>query len=119
MSQGINRKLLLHLRNVIEEKEHFPIGVLVYFGPDDEKITKVIAVVISNQTSTPILKTWVTPDFKTDSKVVKDIAQYFLVNEISEVLMTDGVVGCPHDEGIDYPMGETCPHCPFWAEYQE
>jgi hypothetical protein len=21
----------------------------------------------------------------------------------------------PHEEGIDYPEGKTCPQCPFWA----
>jgi hypothetical protein len=25
------------------------------------------------------------------------------------------IVGCPHDEGIDYPDGEKCPQCSFWA----
>ena len=29
--------------------------------------------------------------------------------------MTDRLIGCPHEEGIDYPMGRTCPRCPFWA----
>jgi hypothetical protein len=23
--------------------------------------------------------------------------------------------GCPHEEGVDYPEGEACPDCPFWA----
>jgi hypothetical protein len=30
------------------------------------------------------------------------------------VVMTDRIIGCPHEEGIDYE-GSTCPHCPFWA----
>jgi hypothetical protein len=28
--------------------------------------------------------------------------------------MTDQIIGCPHEEGIDYE-GATCPACPFWA----
>ena len=24
------------------------------------------------------------------------------------------VVGCPHEEGIDFPLGGDCPLCPFW-----
>jgi hypothetical protein len=28
-----------------------------------------------------------------------------------------GLFGCPHEEGIDYPDGETCPQCPFWATH--
>ena len=30
------------------------------------------------------------------------------------VVMTDRIIGCPHEEGIDYE-GVTCPACPFWA----
>jgi hypothetical protein len=30
------------------------------------------------------------------------------------VVMTDRIIGCPHEEGIDYE-GSTCPVCPFWA----
>ncbi|HEY2587148.1 MAG TPA: hypothetical protein VGI81_15480 [Tepidisphaeraceae bacterium] len=22
--------------------------------------------------------------------------------------------GCPHEEGIDFPLGQECPFCPFW-----
>jgi hypothetical protein len=33
----------------------------------------------------------------------------------SSVVMTDRIIGCPHEEGIDYPDGEVCPQCPFWA----
>ena len=25
------------------------------------------------------------------------------------------VLGCPHQEGIDYPEGQECPQCPFWT----
>src|SRR5712692_4405008 len=27
----------------------------------------------------------------------------------------DGIIGCPHEEGIDYPEGKSCPQCPYWA----
>jgi hypothetical protein len=29
--------------------------------------------------------------------------------------MTDRIIGCPHEEGIDYPDGQKCPQCPYWA----
>jgi hypothetical protein len=35
---------------------------------------------------------------------------------VKEVVMTGGIVGCPHEEGIDYPLGEDCPHCPYWSQ---
>ena len=30
------------------------------------------------------------------------------------LLLCEGY-GCQHEEGIDYPEGELCPDCPFWA----
>ena len=28
--------------------------------------------------------------------------------------MPEGIIGCPHEEDIDY-QGPVCPKCPFWA----
>jgi hypothetical protein len=28
------------------------------------------------------------------------------------------VIGCPHEEGIDFPEGQECPYCPFWRGKQ-
>jgi hypothetical protein len=30
------------------------------------------------------------------------------------VIITDRIIGCPHEEGDDYPEGEPCPMCDFW-----
>ena len=27
-------------------------------------------------------------------------------------------MGCPHEEGEDFPLGEDCPFCPFWKGKQ-
>jgi hypothetical protein len=29
--------------------------------------------------------------------------------------MLEEINGCPHEEGVDYPLGQVCPACPFWA----
>jgi len=33
---------------------------------------------------------------------------------VLSVAMVDRIIGCPHQEGIDYE-GPICPQCPFWA----
>ncbi len=108
--------LLQHLGSVLKEKNKYPIGTLVYFGPDDQTITKIIAVVIQSFGSDPILRTWSGASVSTESEVVKEIGQHFKKFQVNEVVMTDGVIGCPHEEGVEYPAGESCPFCPFWAE---
>jgi len=41
--------------------------------------------------------------------------QYLGAHGVRSVVMADRILGCPHEEGTDYPEGEVCPHCPFWA----
>ena len=31
------------------------------------------------------------------------------------VFVAGKILGCPHEEGVDYPEGGACPDCPFWA----
>jgi hypothetical protein len=43
------------------------------------------------------------------------VLQFLESQGAKSVVMTDRIIGCPHEEGIDYPEGEPCPQCPFWA----
>jgi hypothetical protein len=33
---------------------------------------------------------------------------------VKSVVVADRIIGCPHEEGVDYPNGTKCPSCPFW-----
>ena len=37
------------------------------------------------------------------------------MHAVKGVVAVDRIIGCPHEEGIDYPEGGKCPACPFWA----
>ena len=37
---------------------------------------------------------------------------------VKQVAMSRGNMGCPHEEGEDFPHGEDCPFCPFWKGKQ-
>jgi hypothetical protein len=45
----------------------------------------------------------------------EEIILFLRGHEVHPVAMTKEMMGCPHEEGIDYPEGEACPNCPFWA----
>ncbi|MBN2444188.1 MAG: hypothetical protein JXJ04_22685, partial [Spirochaetales bacterium] len=32
------------------------------------------------------------------------------------IVIVEKIIGCPHEQGVDYPSGEKCPLCPFWAD---
>jgi hypothetical protein len=50
-----------------------------------------------------------------DNKINREIVRFIKNHKVRSVALTDGIIGCPHEEGKDYPTGEVCPECPFWA----
>jgi hypothetical protein len=101
-----------------KQSSKFPLGTLCLYGPDDKVTTKLVAAVITRLGAEPILERWVGTGVKNDPKVVEQIKQLFLRNHVKKVVMTDGNLGCPHEEGEDFPRGGDCPFCPFWSGKQ-
>lgn len=100
--------------NALAEKENYPLGTLAYYGPDDQTCTKIIASVVNAPNARPYFKSWSADNVCSDPLVVAEIGTFFKQLGVSEVVMTDGIIGCPHEEGIDYPLHEDCPRCAFW-----
>jgi RNA polymerase sigma factor (sigma-70 family) len=34
---------------------------------------------------------------------------FIKAQHVRSVVVTDGIIGCPHEEGVDYPEGKSCP----------
>ena len=56
-----------------------------------------------------------TTDVRTDPQINEAITNYIQRHAVRSVGMFDRIIGCLHEEGIDYPEREKCPQCPFWA----
>lgn len=97
----------------------YPAGTVAFYGPDDRRASKVAATVILARDSTDSmeLRRWFseTGDLRRDDEVLAEVALFFQEHGVRSVAMIDGIIGCPHEEGTDYPDGEACPQCPFWA----
>jgi hypothetical protein len=63
------------------------------------------------------LRSWSTEagDVRNDPVTAAELADWLRSQGIKDTLSYDRIIGCPHEEGIDYPIGRTCPRCPFWA----
>jgi HEAT repeat protein len=96
----------------------YPIGTIAYYGPDDRTITKIVAAVVKNENAEPILERWVGTTVSNNPKVQRQIRGLFDRHKVKSVVTTDGNIGCPHEEGMDFSRGEDCPFCPFWAGKQ-
>lgn len=68
-------------------------------------------------TEKPILEKWFSQssDIRSNDDVAEELVAFIKSHEVKSVIVTDGIIGCPHEEGIDYPEGQSCPECPYWA----
>jgi hypothetical protein len=53
-------------------------------------------------------------DIRNDATVAQEVLSFIDTASATSVVMTDRIIGCPHEMGIDYE-GQSCPACPFWA----
>ncbi len=98
-------------------KPKYPIATLALYGPDDKHATKtVVGIVKHDGGDVEDLHRWISPqiDIRQDSGLQKEIADFMRQHNVKMVVTTDRILGCPHEEGKDYPEGESCPMCPFW-----
>ena len=96
----------------------YPVGTIACYGPDDQRASKVaVAVIVAPDTEPVALRRWFaeTGDIRNDAATFQEVALFLRGHEVHSVTMVKEMLGCPHEEGIDYPEGEACPACPFWA----
>ena len=101
-----------------QEPPEFPIGTIALYGPDDKTTTKIVAGVMLEENAEAIIERWVGTDVKESPKVQKQIEEFFAKHGVKSVAATDQNMGCPHEEGEDFPVGEDCPFCPYWKGQQ-
>jgi hypothetical protein len=100
-------------------KTGYPLGTVAFYGPDNTRASKaVIGIILSEQAPEPAMlqKWWSdTTDIRTDPEILQQMLTFLDQQRVQRVVMVDRIIGCPHEEGIDYPEGEDCPQCPYWA----
>ena len=125
MSKEAREPLTSHrLRSITDlqgkpkKRPEYPIGTVALYGPDDRTTTKIAAGVITSPTAEPIVRRWVATDVTTSPKVQREMKEFFAGHGVRSVAVSEGNMGCPHEEGEDFPEGTDCPFCPFWAGKQ-
>ncbi|MBM3756847.1 MAG: hypothetical protein FJW38_23045 [Acidobacteria bacterium] len=96
----------------------YPQGTVAFYGPDDERATKtVVAVFLEPNKEPEFFERWFdnTGGMMFDRTVHAKVMAVFERYGVRSVAMESIILGCPHEEGLDYPDGESCPQCPFWA----
>ena len=97
----------------------YPVATLAFYGPDNRKATKAVLGIIDTQEAEPRLRTWggetADKDLRYDVSLQSDWVRIIQREGCKSLAMLEEINGCPHQERIDYPEGESCPKCPFWA----
>jgi hypothetical protein len=94
----------------------WPVGTIAFYGPNLSQATKVaVGIVPSEDVEAEVLRTWNVDrgDVRVDPRIAGEILEFLESHGARSVVMTDRIIGCPHQEGIDYE-GEWCPVCEFW-----
>lgn len=106
-------------RQRIRRSGQYPLATIASYGPDNTLATKLVVSVIERpgQHNPTAMRTWTTEavDVRHDPAVAADVAEFLRESGVRQSTAADRIIGCPHQEGIDYPMGRVCPRCPFWA----
>ena len=92
----------------------WPVATVALYGPGDTMATKLtVGIVPAEDAEATDLRRRLSKD-QTDIRDDIPVAEEVTPHKPKSVVMTDRIIGCPHEEGIDYE-GATCPACPFWA----
>jgi hypothetical protein len=97
----------------------YPVATVAFYGPDASRASKVaVGIVPTDNEPVAELRRWWSEsgDVRTDNAVGEEILRFIQAHGVRTVAMSPGIIGCPHEERTDYPEGEVCPQCPYWAK---
>ena len=96
----------------------YPLGIIAFYGKNDNIATKAVIGIIKEAGGAPeTIKKWVFEkgDLRKDVPTIKELFRFIEAHEVVSVALTPGIYYCPHEPGIDFPDGESCPRCLFWS----
>lgn len=95
----------------------YPVATIACYGPDDRVATKLVAPITESEgADASEMRKWYAEhgDIHHDPGFVQEIVEFLDRHGARSVAMPSPIIGCPHEEGIDY-NGPICPQCPFWS----
>ena len=105
-------------RKVDRGFQGYPLGTVAFYGPNNLVATKVaVGIVHRDGESVREMEKWISQvsDVRYDEMIGQQVLAFLQQHSVRTVVTGPGILGCPHEEGIDYPEGAACPRCPYWA----
>src|SRR2546430_274335 len=98
------------LREKLKKKAHkgfrgYPVATIAHYGPNDQHATKVVVSIINTEGGEPaFMNKWYSEatDVRADAQITAEMTQFIAAHAPKSVLALDRIIGCPHEEGIEY-----------------
>src|SRR6185369_16930668 len=87
----------------------YPLGTVAFYGPDDRRASKVaVGIVPKEGAEAAELERWFSDqgDVRDDPDLINAITTFLEGHAVKSVILADRILGCPHEEGVDHPLGE-------------
>src|ERR1700687_1374280 len=105
-------------RKVKQGFRGYPIATVAFYGPTADLATKIVVAIVRDEGREPHPRERFfpeEPDVRPTPAVGEKVLAFLKEHAAKSVIVTDGLIGCPHEEGVDYPEGKSCPRRPYWA----
>jgi len=110
-------RFLKRLRKKAKKGMHgWPAATVAFYGPDASRASKVVVGIFASEyAEVGEMRDWKLDagDVRNDPRIAEEMLEFMARHGVLSVAMTDRIIGCPHQEGIDY-QGQWCPVCEFW-----
>jgi hypothetical protein len=86
----------------------YPVATVAFYGPDDTCATKVAVGIMRREAAEPaVLERWASDaeDVRYSATIEVEILRFVQSQGVQSVVMVDRIIGCPHEEGTEYPRG--------------
>ena len=116
-----------HLMKGLESRarkgfQGYPLGIIAFYGYNDKSASKAVIGIINEAGGAPEhIRKWVSNqgDLRKDVPAIKEFFRYIEAHHVQSVALTPGIYYCPHEPGVDFPPGGSCPRCPFWSNVKK
>jgi hypothetical protein len=118
MSHRIRKRPRRLRRRLSNGFRGYAIATIAVYGPNADFGSKVVVSIFPDKGKEPsAMKTWHSEnqDVRLDHTIQAEMLAFTRAHEAKSTVMPDRIIGCPHQEVIDYPEGSSCPRCPYWS----
>ena len=83
----------------------YPVATIAFYGPDDRFASKAAVGIIAGEGEEALaLERWFCEDLdvRNDPEIGEEILRYITLHDVKSVVTTGDIIGCPHEQGVDY-----------------